>query len=444
MRFCRWSNRQVRALNASLSLEICDGTFDLGDVLDTVPEKALSGAGETPVRPLEVPYTVLVIGKGGPEELAVVPLHSIEHVINDVVENTIAGRKELSEDGYFALGVADDRDAVEWLVAVDRVWSLLKVREDSRHAIVAVLHIEVAVVDDLSDAIRTDFVDRLRLEELIATPDERTRARVGEELLVEHTGGDDGNARGAREVVEEFLDFTYLELGTVLHPGLLHQTGVLLIEVNHVELLTRSAVEETALFVKEDDLQGFKLFGKLTSRNIGIYIENLAIYALCETSKDGKSAGTDGSLERALVDARNFSNKAIFVTVEVLCSENARCDWTCACAKFLEGINEFQVFFKENAASNIKSVSISDADAVDVVGSNTFALDDLIELRTRAMENDGVETDTGKEGKRVSDFVKLIKYSSSDFDDGEFCGVRRVRRRRENAEVSLHLTLGSN
>jgi hypothetical protein len=64
VRLCRWTNRQVRALNAALSLEICDGTFDLSDILNTVPEKTFSGAGKTPVRPLEVPCTVLVIGKG--------------------------------------------------------------------------------------------------------------------------------------------------------------------------------------------------------------------------------------------------------------------------------------------------------------------------------------------------------------------------------------------
>jgi hypothetical protein len=29
VRLCRWTNRQVCALNAALSLEICDGTFDL-------------------------------------------------------------------------------------------------------------------------------------------------------------------------------------------------------------------------------------------------------------------------------------------------------------------------------------------------------------------------------------------------------------------------------
>jgi hypothetical protein len=111
---------------------------------------------------------------------------------------------------------------------------------------------------------------------------------------------------------------------------------------------------------------------------------------------------------------------------------------------FSRAVNEFQVFFKENAASNIESVCICDADAVDVVGGNTLALDDFVELRTCPMENDGVETDTGEEGKRVGDFVKLIKYSSSNFDDSEFCGVGRVGRRRENAEVSLHLALGSN
>ena len=76
----------------------------------------------------------------------------------------------------------------------------------------------------------------------------------------------------------------------------------------------------------------------------------------------------------------------------------------------------------------MKGVGICDADAVDVVGNNTLALDDIVELRTCAMDNDGVKTDTGEEGKRVGDFVELIEYSASNFYDSEFCGVGGVGR----------------
>ena len=65
-------------------------------------------------------------------------------------------------------------------------------------------------------------------EELVAAPDEGACAGVGEELLLEGVGGDDGDGGGAWEVVEQVLDLAQLELGAVLDLGLLHEEVVFL------------------------------------------------------------------------------------------------------------------------------------------------------------------------------------------------------------------------
>jgi hypothetical protein len=67
------------------------------------------------------------------------------------------------------------------------------------------------------------------VEQLEAAADQSTGSRVGEELLVQVTGGDDSDGGGAREVIKELLDLLDLELCAVLDPGLLEQICVFLL-----------------------------------------------------------------------------------------------------------------------------------------------------------------------------------------------------------------------
>ena len=122
----------------------------------------------------------------------------------------------------------DDRHDVEGLIAVDGVWSLFEVVEDASDGLKARDDFGISVVDDLSETVGSDSLDRVVLEELVSPSDESTGTGVGEEFLLETIGGYDGYAGGTGEVVEEFLDFPKLELGAVLDPGLLHQALVFL------------------------------------------------------------------------------------------------------------------------------------------------------------------------------------------------------------------------
>jgi hypothetical protein len=60
------------------------------------------------------------------------------------------------------------------------------------------------------------------------------------------------------------------------------------------------------------------------------------------------------------------------------------------------------------------------------------------------MEHYRVEANTIQEAQAEGQFIYLIQYSSSDLDNGELGRLRRMRGGGEYAEVSLHLSLGSN
>jgi len=45
------------------------------------------------------------------------------------------------------------------------------------------------------------------------------------------------------------------------------------------------------------------------------------------------------------------------------------------------------------------------------------------------MKNDGVESNTVQKAQAKSELINLVKNSSSDFDDGEFGRLRRMRSR---------------
>ena len=44
------------------------------------------------------------------------------------------------------------------------------------------------------------------------------------------------------------------------------------------------------------------------------------------------------------------------------------------------------------------------------------------------MENNGVQSNTVEEAETESKFIKLIQHCATDFDNGKFGGLGRVRR----------------
>lgn len=73
-----------------------------------------------------------------------------------------------------------------------------------------------------------------------------------------------------------------------------------------------------------------------------------------------------------------------------------------------------------------KRVGTCYADTIDVVWDDTFCFDDVVELGTCAVENDGIEADTVEEAKTEGEFIELVEDGASDLDDCELCGLGRV------------------
>lgn len=96
------------------------------------------------------------------------------------------------------------------------------------------------------------------------------------------------------------------------------------------------------------------------------------------------------------------------------------------------------------AISNVGPKLTCDTDAVNVLRDNPLPLDDHIELGSSPVQNDRVESNTVQEADTEGQFIQLVEDGTSDFDDGEFCGLRRIGGRGKDAQVAFDFTLGAN
>ena len=85
-----------------------------------------------------------------------------------------------------------------------------------------------------------------------------------------------------------------------------------------------------------------------------------------------------------------------------------------------------------------------DTDTVNVFRYNSLPLDNLVELGTSTVQNDGVESNTVQETNAEGQFIQLVQDCTSDFDDGEFCRLRGIGRGREDAQMTFDFTFGAN
>lgn len=131
-----------------------------------------------------------------------------------------------------------------------------------------------------------------------------------------------------------------------------------LVQVYRIELLAGDTMEHTTLIVEENDLHWLEFFCKLSGSNVCVDVQDLAGVGFCETGEDREGAGTDGGLDRTLVDFGDLSDETVLVLVEVVGSEDARGDGTGTGAKFLEGGHEFEVLIEEDAASDLKGLCV--------------------------------------------------------------------------------------
>jgi hypothetical protein len=108
-------------------------------------------------------------------------------------------------------------------------------------------------------------------------------------------------------------------------------------------------VEEAALLVDVEHLHRLEHLGELAGGNVGIDVEQLAVFGLGERGQDRERAGPDRSLDRRLVDADNLADEAVLVLVEVLGREDARRDGPSPGAELLESGDELEVLLEEDA-----------------------------------------------------------------------------------------------
>ena len=74
----------------------------------------------------------------------------------------------------------------------------------------------------------------------------------------------------------------------------------------------------------------------------------------------------------------------------------------------------------------VKIFRTCDTDTVDVVRDDTSSLDDLVQLRTRAMDDHGIQPNSVEETEAECKVIELVENCPSNLDDGELGGVRRV------------------
>jgi hypothetical protein len=183
-------------------------------------------------------------------------------------------------------------------------------------------------------------------------------------------------------------------------------------------------VEETALLVEVDNLHGLEDLGELTGGNVSVDIQHLAVGSLGERGEDRQAAGTNGSLNRRLVNTGDLADKLVLVLVEVLGVEDTSGNGARTSAEALESRCETEVLLEEDAlgleqltfpthASNLEGLGVGDADTVLVLGNNALSLKQLVQLGSSAVEDNRVQTQTVEERERQGEVVKLVGEDSA-------------------------------
>jgi hypothetical protein len=83
-------------------------------------------------------------------------------------------------------------------------------------------------------------------------------------------------------------------------------------------------------------------------------------------------------------------------------------------------------------------------DAVNVLGDNALPFDYFVELGSATVQDDGVETDAVQEADTEGQLIHLVEDGASNFDHGEFCGLRGIGGRGKDAQMAFDFTLSPN
>lgn len=127
-----------------------------------------------------------------------------------------------------------------------------------------------------------------------------------------------------------------------------------------------------------DNATHLENLSKLSRSNVRIDIKDLTLGVLGKTSQNGKTASADGSLDRRLVDAGDFTHKTVLVLVEVLGGKDAGGDGTSAGAETFESGGKLEILLQKDTTGNVKSLGVGDSDTIFVVGDDTFRFEKLV------------------------------------------------------------------
>lgn len=381
--------------------ELLNELLNLLTGLDTVPEQNLAITAQAAVGLVEEPCQVLVIFLDGPSQLGEVLLEAGEDIVGHVGQPARLGDGEGSKlsNPRVLLG-QDNSESVHGVIVVDLEVALLQALNVTVNDSAGIQTLTVTDEHILQD------LEILELREggvdvnLVAAADQGTGTGVGEQLLLEIGGVDDGNAGGAGKVAQELLHLLDLQTSTVTHPPLSHQVVVLLVKIDGGDLLTGVAVEQTTLLGKVDNLQRLQRARQLACSDIGVDIKNLPIGSLSHGGQDREAASGNSRLDRLLVDTIDLADQVVFGLVEVVGGEDARGDGAGTDTLALQLLNQLHVLLQEQLACQRQSLPISNPDSILELGLDTGGLQHAIELGTGAVNDDRVKTDMVEEGER--------------------------------------------
>lgn len=420
--------------------EVLHELDNLVAVLNAIPEHDITLASDAAIGLVKEPAKVLIVLLDGPDEGGVLLLEDGEDVVSDVGQPARLGNSKSGKGGLTTLaGGKNDGKSVHGAVEVGLEGVLLEEVKVLLNGLLGIGGLAITdedVLENLKVLELGKASDRL---ELAAAADEGAGTGVGEKLLLELLGVDDSNGGGAGESVEELLDLLDLEAGAILDPRLGHEVLILLVEVDGRDLLATS-VEETTLLGEVDNLEGLKGTGELSSGNISVDVENLAVVGLSHGGEDGEVAVADGSLDSLLVNAGDLADKTPLLLVQVVGAEHASGERLGMDTHLLELVDELEVLLEEEVAGNTERLGIGNTDALLELRLNTGILEEPVELGTSAMDNDGVEANSVEELEGGAKLVEVVGQNcATDLDNGETLGGDRGEER----EVLLDLTLGT-
>lgn len=429
---------------ATVLVELLHQLLDLITALDTVPEENLSLTAEAAIGLVEEPGQVLIVLLDGPDKLGVVLLDGSEDVVGNVGQPAGLGNGEGSQVSQgrssILLRGQDNGQRLHRLIIVDLEVTLLQALNIAVNSSAGIQALAVTNQDLLELLEILEVRERSLNVNLVATADQRTGSGVGEEFLLQISRVDDGDAGGTRQVAEQVLHLLDLQAGTVTDPPLSHQVIVLLVEVDHRDLLTGVAVEQATLLGKVNNLERLECTRQLTGSHISVDVQNLAIGSLGHRRKNGKAASLNGRLNGLLVHAIDLANQVVLVLVQVISGEDTRVERARPDTHALQFLNQLQVLLQEQLPGQSQCLSIGDSDSIFELRLDAGVFQHAVKLGSSTVDDNRVQADMVQEGKGGGKSLEVFgDDGTANLDDSELLGGNGGEVR----EILLHLTLGT-